>query len=378
MSPKKTDQELYKAQLTKEDQIRKVIGSEEFDERVSSYKIQPIRRPLDEPKIPKRRIMTNTLLDKLFSTMGGMEEGKSLEFFGAFASGKTQICEVICVEATEKIVFIDAEHTFSRDRILQIAKERNKNPEDVNNRILLYQPKNWMQLTAISYQLPEFDSEGSFILVGAIIVDSLMKLFADSPDFFGRENLAIRQQYARAFYARLKDYAERHRAILVFTNQIRDKPIDTTMLTEEEKISSSGGKSIEHLGDYRVFLRKARGSIRIARLIDSHETPLEEVPFMLNEKGIDNLPNPAELVKALEGTDKYGEKFKSGQIGAQPAGEKYREEAEKLGWLTHDVEPNNEVKEGDKLVDEILHESETVSEVSDHDQGRETETGSNM
>ena len=82
-------------------------------------------------------------LDKLL--YGGIETMSLTEFYGAFGSGKSQLCHTLCVNATLPIeeggadstsIYIDTEGTFRPERLAEIAvgerigpfrgKEKNK------------------------------------------------------------------------------------------------------------------------------------------------------------------------------------------------------------------------------------------------------------
>lgn len=328
-----------------------------YMQKMKKYEIsvEPIDDPLKEPEAPVRRILTNTTLDEILSFLGGIEAGSLVEFYGEFASGKTQIVQALLTEAEGLLIYIDSEHTFRRLRFMQIAIARNKNVTDIGRRLRLYQPDDWIEQEYVTMNLPEYDNDGNYIDVGLIVVDSLMKVWAESPEFYGRENLTTRQQLIRAQVQRLRSYAKRHNAVLVYTNQIYTVPVALPFASAEDKIKGRGGPTVYHLADYRVLLLKKRGNIRVARLVDSLDKPLAEVPFRLDEAGISDL-EPAERVKALERAEGYGEKHVSGQVGKTPAGEKYLKKAEKLG-LTAVEEDVQEKVEGI-----TKDESETDSE----------------
>jgi len=343
MKKKKTDREMWLETLKVKDDIVDSIGkSSNYFKKIQKLRTRSISNPLSDGKVPVKRILTGTALDEILSFNGGIEVGSTVEFYGPFAAAKTQICETLVTEAEGLIIYIDSERTFRKERVKGIAVARGKDVEDINKRLLLYQPEDWMEQEAITMNLPEFDSEGNFIDVGLVIIDSLMKHWADAPEFFGREKLTTRQQMVRAELARLVRYVRRHSAVLVYTNQIYDKPIDTRYASPEQKIGARGGRSLEHIADYRILLIKKRGNVRVARLVDSPDIPLLEVPFVLDERGISDIPDPAERAKALELTESYREKFLSGRIGSKPAGKKYIEKAKEIGLI---VEEDEEVEE---------------------------------
>jgi len=49
-----------------------------------------------------------------------------------------------------------------------------------------------------------------------------------------------------------------------------------------------GGHVLAHAATYRVYLRKAKGPKRIARLVDSPHLPEGEVVFKITAKGIED------------------------------------------------------------------------------------------
>lgn len=101
------------------------------------------------------RIPTGSqVLDKLLG--GGIEVGALTEFFGASASGKTQLCHTISVisqvspklqypsknmgrRKLGRVIYVDTEGSFRSQRIEQIARARGLRTvsEVVNNIILL-------------------------------------------------------------------------------------------------------------------------------------------------------------------------------------------------------------------------------------------------
>lgn len=343
----------YKKKL-RDDILATINSTSAFEKAIQKMYVSPIKDPLTAPEEEIQTLKTNTLLDKILSSeYGGLEPGSTCELYGEYATSKTQICLAFVAEALGLIVYIDAEDTFRRKRIRQIAEARGKSEEyidDLEDRLLLYTPGDWMEQYWISKNLPEYAPDDSFLKVGLVIVDSAMKLFADSEDFFGREHMTRRQQLVRAHLLRLKNYAKRHGGVMVFTNQVYDKPTGIPKnFPLEMRIQGRGGKSIEHIPDYRILLIKKRGAVRVARLVDSIDQPLQEVPFMLGPKGIQDMPNKGELAKALEAAKKYKAKFEDGQVSSQKAAGHYEDDylelAKDLGLLDEETKPSEEVAE---------------------------------
>jgi len=333
----KTDKERYlEEQKQKKDILKLVQSPDSFMEKVDKLGVSPINDPLrlseDAPK--PRRLYTKTALDRILSIKGGIPAGRSVELFGEFGSGKTQIINTMLVESEGLCILIDTEHTFDPDRFKELCEARGKDPADVNERLLLYQPLDWIEQIAIIRNLPQFDKDGNYLDVGIVAVDSLMKLFGQAPELSGRANLSFRQSTIGQMLAMLRTYAKRHNSILVWSSQIRSRPVNTMFAAPESKVASQGGPTVSHEGDYRIFLRKGPRNIRYARLVDSIDLPLMEVPFILDVSGIRDIPDPGERLKAMEQSEEYGKKFLSARLGNTPPGKKYYMEALRRGVIT--------------------------------------------
>ncbi|MBL7055563.1 DNA repair and recombination protein RadA, partial [Candidatus Woesearchaeota archaeon] len=71
---------------------------------------------------------------------GGFETGAITECFGEFGSGKTQIGHVLAVNTIKQypdaaVVYIDTENTFRPERIIQLAKGADLDPEEALKKI---------------------------------------------------------------------------------------------------------------------------------------------------------------------------------------------------------------------------------------------------
>lgn len=297
---------------TPEEKFKKMVktgeGWDEFQDALKEIPVKCELQPLSEDKVKIRFLKTNTVLDDLFG--GGLSAGKTVEIYGEYASGKSQTIKTLTVEAADQglVVYIDVEDTFSRDRLLQIAKERGKDIEKINNHILLYSPDTWQEQLAIASQLPDPLPAP----LKLIVLDSLMALFRSTPELSGRQNLGKRQELLRWHLRQLKKIAKKEGCIVVYTNQVYDDPVANPFLPDWASQQAAGGHSVYHLGDYRIFLRKAMGSIRIARLVDSVELPPSERIFKINEKGIDDLPK-----EQMEEAQERIAKFEKSQTDAK-------------------------------------------------------------
>jgi DNA repair protein RadA len=227
-------------------------------------------------------------LDNLLA--GGIETQAVTEFYGEFGSGKTQICHTICVSAqlpvedkglAGSVLYVDTESTFRPERIVQIAKSRDMNVDDVLNKIHVAKVYNSSHLELIVKALGTLIQQNNIKLV---IVDSIISLHR--AEFVGRGTLAERQQKLNAIMHRLKRVAEIYNIAVVITNQVQATP--DTFFGDPTK--AAGGNIIGHASTYRIYLRKA-GQERKAIMIDSPCHPYGDTNFMVTDAGI---TDPAE------------------------------------------------------------------------------------
>ncbi|MFG1446569.1 MAG: DNA repair and recombination protein RadA, partial [Thermoplasmatales archaeon] len=97
---------------------------------------------LEKRKEIKKLTTGSKSLDDLLG--GGIETAAITEFFGEYASGKTQIMHQLAVNATlpldknglaGEVLFIDTENTFRPERIVQMAKHIDLDPVEVLKKI---------------------------------------------------------------------------------------------------------------------------------------------------------------------------------------------------------------------------------------------------
>jgi len=297
---------MVRKEKSPEENIREMLktgeGWDDFQKKLRNVSVTCELQPLAEDKEPEILLNTDTVFDDLFG--GGISAGQTVELYGEFATGKTQACFTFIVEAAVKgtVVIVDSEDTFSRRRIIQIAKERGKDIDTINNNLFVYKPDGWEQQVSIAANLPDEALEN----LKLIVIDSVMALFRSTPEFAGREKLGKRQELLRWHLRQFKKIAKKRGAIVVYTNQVYDTPNANPFMPKWASQSPVGGHSVAHIGDYRIFLRKARQNVRIARLVDSSEQPLAERVFQINEKGIDDLP-PEQREEAIKREEKYEE-----------------------------------------------------------------------
>jgi len=298
MSEEKGKKSEPKEKKTVEDKIRDFYSTVEMKEITGKLE-KLIMKPVEEPRKSlssenSPKLLTGTVLDDILGR-GGICAGRLIEVYGEYGSGKTQIAKTLAAEASQQgtVVYIDAEYTFSPERQEQILKARGLDIEKFWKNLILYQPKDWMYQLAAIQQIPsqiDLDKEGREPLK-LIILDSLLALIDVSEDFEGRQNLPIRSRVIRTqILGKLRQLARTHNCVVFFTNQIQDVPEAQKWTPMYMKQKGKGGPTVSHVPDIILYLRKAAGDTRLARLMDSSELPVGERVYIINEKGIDDVP----------------------------------------------------------------------------------------
>jgi DNA repair protein RadA len=267
-----------------------------------SKKIKPVD-PFEayEKEQSQVKVKTGTLIDNMVG--GGFEAGASMLLFGEYGSGKTETCFTIAVLCPDTVIFIDCEGSFRWSRIKEMCDERNIDYKIVFNKIKLFQPANWVELMMTLAQLPSPADEG-IGKIGVIIIDSLTKLFRGI-EFAGRQELQVKQPPIRELMITGTEIAKAFECALIFTTQIYESPNASAFMPKWASFKAVGGASIEHQASYVMFLRRAQGNVRIARLTDSDWKPLSERPYLITVKGIEDLPDTEKAAEVIEKAEKY-------------------------------------------------------------------------
>ena len=240
---------------------------------------------IEKRKKLQRLTTSSPLLDSLFGG-GGLETTSITEFYGEFGSGKTQICFQLAVNATMPIkdggldghvIVIDTENTFRPIRIEQIATAHGLDVDEVNSKIHVARAFNSAhQMLLLTDKADELAKQ---VPVKLLIVDSLVSLFRS--EYIGRGNLADRQGLLNTHMHDILKFIDAHNAVAAVTNQVLTNP--GQMFGDPTK--PVGGNIIGHNSTYRVFLRKGKGGKRVARMVDSPETPDMEAILSIGEEG---------------------------------------------------------------------------------------------
>jgi DNA repair protein RadA len=254
---------------------QKLIGLQPF---ITAYELYEKRRGI-------RRISTGVKsLDELLG--GGIETKAITEVVGEFGAGKTQLCHQLSVMVQlpedkgglrAKALYIDTENTFRPERIMQIAKYRGLDPHEALKNILYaraYNSDHQMMIVEESRKIIEKEN------IGIILIDSLVTHFRS--EYPGRENLAERQQKLNHHIAQLLRIADIYNVAVVVTNQVVAQP-DVFF---GNPLKPAGGNVVAHGATYRIWLRKGKENVRIAKIFDSPYHPEREVTFRITEDGL--------------------------------------------------------------------------------------------
>jgi DNA repair protein RadA len=225
-------------------------------------------------------------LDRLLN--GGIETESLTEFYGEFGSGKSQLCHQLCVTVqlgeaqgglNGSVLYIDTEATFRPERVMQMAPRFGLKPEDVLKGIIYAEAYTSNHQTVLLENADGVIKENN---VRLIIVDSVMSHFRS--EYLGREMLAPRQQQLNKHLHKLMRLSRAFNAAAVITNQVLASP-DAFF---SKAVSPTGGHILGHMSHSRIFLRKGRSNVRIAKLTASPSLPEGEAPMRITERGIES------------------------------------------------------------------------------------------
>ena len=267
----------------------------EIGEGQAAKIISAVREKLDigfetADKILEKRITVakiTTGSKNLNSLLGGGVETQAItEAYGQFGSGKSQIAfQLACAVQLPKdkggldgaCLFIDTEHTFRPERIVQIAKALGLDLEKTLKNIHVARAFNSEHQILLIDKAPEVIDEKKIKL---IIIDSITSHFRS--DFMGRGELAPRQQKLNRHLHQLQRLADAYNIAVYITNQVMFDP----SVMFGDPVRATGGAIMGHASTYRLYLRKGKEGTRIAKMIDAPNIPESEAVFKLTEEGI--------------------------------------------------------------------------------------------
>ncbi|MCX8158367.1 MAG: DNA repair and recombination protein RadA [Candidatus Diapherotrites archaeon] len=226
-------------------------------------------------------------LDELIG--GGIETMSITELYGKFASSKTQWCfqTAVTVQLPKQngglegnCLWIDTENSFRPERIEAIAKRFGLEPKQVLKNIYVARAYNSDHQVLLAEKSEEIIREKNIKL---LIVDSLTSHFR--AEFIGRGTIAERQQRLNKHMHTLQKIAELNNLVVLVTNQVMQRP-DVLF---GDPTAPIGGEIVGHASKTRIYLRKGKDDLRIAKLVDSPCLPDGEAVYRVTERGIEDV-----------------------------------------------------------------------------------------
>jgi DNA repair protein RadA len=231
------------------------------------------------------RISTGSVdLDSLIG--GGIETQSITEFYGKFASAKTQVAFQLSVMVQLPLeqggleggcLWIDSENSFRPERISSIAEGKGLDPQEVMKNIFVARAYNSDHQMLLADKAADMIKDKNIKL---IVVDSLMAQFRS--EFVGRGTLAGRQQKLNKHMRTLAKLAEMNNVAVMVTNQVMQRPD----ILFGDPTAPVGGEIVAHASKTRLYLRKSKEDKRVAKLVDSPSLPDGEAIFRISDIGI--------------------------------------------------------------------------------------------
>jgi DNA repair protein RadA len=228
-------------------------------------------------------------LDKLFGEGNGIKTGALTEFYGASATGKTQICFTLCAmvqhELNGKAIYIDTENSFRPERIEAIANARGFDSQRILKNIHIVRALNssyqeYIIKKAIARFIEKEEKNTKLLVVDSVIAHY-------RAEFSGRAMLSERQQRLNNLMSTLARIAQVYGIAVVVTNQIQATPDDLN----SNRITPIGGNVMEHASTYRINLRHHVENSRTARLVKSPSHFENDAVFTISDRGISDAEN---------------------------------------------------------------------------------------
>jgi DNA repair protein RadA len=249
-------------------------------------------RHANRPRTIQRISTGSRTLDNLLC--GGIETKAMTEFYGAYATGKTQLCHMLCTIVPQdksqgglcgKSIYIDTECKFRPERIVSIAQARGFNTSCTLSGILYVKAMTSHHQELILEKIVPLLQKDKKIRL--LVVDSIINNYR--AEFSNARTLSERQQRLYQFICRLSNIAQTYGIAVVVTNQVNYS-------SHPDTANPTGGNIIAHSSTYRISLRRLHpnhndnSSVKIvAKIVGSLYHPENQAHFMLSKKGIEDI-----------------------------------------------------------------------------------------
>ena len=220
-----------------------------------------------------------TNLDNLMN--GGFHSEKLYIIFGAYSTGKAQLCHQLCVESSKKFsscIFIDTENTFRPERIIQIAEAQKLNPKRVLKSILVTKVLSNSMLLLNLQNVENLIKSNRYRV---LLIDSLNNYYRVE-----QSNIEVSYFKAKSNFIKilkyLNDLTNNYNLITVATAQVTPSFIAGTEIGE----NPVGVQYMNHFFSEFLYLTLQEESICKVHIINSLSLPEKKVLFEIKSEGI--------------------------------------------------------------------------------------------
>jgi len=219
-----------------------------------------------------------TSLDKLLN--GGIPVSNVSLVYGEAETGKTTLaiqCAVNCAKKGQKVIFIDADNSFSAKRLSQIAYH---DLEKLSPLIILLKPNTFQEQILAMDHLEEYLTEK----VGLIVVDTFTSLYRAEFGEGSKERFALNRELNRQL-ACLAQIAKTHKKSVLVTSQVRSVLIEAKV--DLEPVAT---RVLKFWSDVVIRLKPTGRTNVVNAILEKHpqHKRLTSCYFMIEETGIHN------------------------------------------------------------------------------------------
>ncbi len=245
--------------------------------------------PLTQPSSPTLYNNPIDLSSQKFHSLldGGFKPGAIYLIYGAYATGKTQICFHACVSLYNlykdlnsqiSALFIDTEDTFRPERIQEIAEKGYNLPDTtVFSRIRVVHATSTNQILTL---LKKIDAEGLDEEVKLIVIDSLTKYVRVDLGNEEISNIQVRDKLYRIL-GNLRKITKQYNIVTILNSQVTGFTAENTKFTERAIMEYY----LNHYVDEVIYLNRMEEN-RWAYLVNSGSVANQKIPFVISPSGI--------------------------------------------------------------------------------------------
>jgi len=215
-------------------------------------------------------------LDQLLN--GGIPFGNVSLVYGEAETGKTTLaiqCAVNCAKKEQKVIFIDADNSFSAKRLSQIALY---NLEKLSPLIILLRPNTFQEQILAMDHLEEYLTEK----VGLIIVDTFTSLYRAEFGENSKERFALNRELNRQLACLAQIAKTRKKAVLI-TSQVR-----SILIEAKVNVEPVATRVLEFWSDVVIRLKPTGRTNVVNAVLEKHlkHKHLTSCYFLIEETGI--------------------------------------------------------------------------------------------